>query len=36
MSHCEIGFIVLFSIIALLGIGVVMIATLRSNRNEQN
>jgi len=27
---------VLFSIIALLGIGVVMIATLRSNRNEQN
>jgi len=36
VSHCEIGFIVLFSIIALLGIGVVMIATLRSNRNEQN
>ena len=36
MSHCEIGFVVLFSIIALLAVGVVIIATLRRDQNEKN
>ena len=34
MTHCEIGFIALLAIIALCGIGIVMLSTLSRYKNE--